>query len=77
MSNREHSTTLSAAYAGVVMVEYNHEEERLARIEQMVERLQRENAASRVVTTKLVAAIAVVAENTHALQAASGKAKAR
>ncbi|HXD17166.1 MAG TPA: hypothetical protein VN700_01990 [Vicinamibacterales bacterium] len=40
------------------MVEYNHEEERLARIEQMVERLQRDQAALAVLTGKLIAAAA-------------------
>ncbi len=38
------------------MVEYNHDEERLARIEQMVERLQREQAVLRRLTEKLIAA---------------------
>jgi hypothetical protein len=40
------------------MVEYNHDEERLARIEQMVERLQREQTALKLLTGKLIAAIA-------------------
>ena len=41
------------------MVEYNHDEERLARIEHMVERLQREQASLRLLTGKLIAAVAV------------------
>jgi len=40
------------------MVESNHEEERLARIEQMVERLQRDQAALTILTRKLIAASA-------------------
>jgi hypothetical protein len=58
------------------MVESNHDEERLARIEDMVERLQRENAASRIVTARLVEAVAAVAENTQKLTAASLKRRA-
>jgi hypothetical protein len=58
------------------MVESNHDEERLARIEDMVERLQRENAASRIVTARLVEAVAVVAETTRKLTAASPKRRA-
>jgi hypothetical protein len=40
------------------MAEYNHDEERLARIEQMVERLQREQTALKLLTGNLFAAIA-------------------
>ena len=38
------------------MVESNRDEERLARIEQMVERLQREQTALKLLTEKLIAA---------------------
>ena len=38
------------------MVESNRDEERLARIEDMVERLQREQAALTILTRKLIAA---------------------
>ena len=38
------------------MVEHNHDEERLARIEHMVERLQREQTALTILTAKLSAA---------------------
>jgi hypothetical protein len=38
------------------MVESNRDEERVARIEQMVERLQREQASLTVLTGKLIAA---------------------
>lgn len=41
------------------MVEYNHDEERLARIEHMVERLQRDETALRLLTGKLIAAVGV------------------
>ena len=41
------------------MVESNRTEERLARIEQMIEVLQREQATARVLTAKLVVAVAV------------------
>ena len=41
------------------MVESNRTEERLARIEQMLEVLQREQATARVLTAKLVVAVAV------------------
>jgi hypothetical protein len=58
------------------MVESNHDDERLARIEDMVERLQREQAASRIVTARLVEAVAVAAENTQKLSAASPKRRA-
>jgi hypothetical protein len=57
------------------MVERNNDEERLARIEQMVERLQREQSASKIITAKLVAAVAVIADSTHALQAAAAEYK--
>ena len=43
------------------MVESNHDEERLARIEQMIEALQREQVAIRVATAKLVAVVATFA----------------
>jgi hypothetical protein len=56
--NRVQPGDAPATYATAVMVEYNHDEERLARIEQMVERLQREQTALRVLTGKLVAAVA-------------------
>jgi len=42
------------------MVEYNHDEERFARIEKMVETLQRESRALRIVTARLAAVVAVV-----------------
>jgi len=42
------------------MVESNHDEERLARVEQMIEALQRDSAALKVVTGKLVVAVAAV-----------------
>ncbi len=42
------------------MVESNHEEERLARIEQMIEQLQRETALNKVLTGKLAIAVAVL-----------------
>ncbi|HXD15406.1 MAG TPA: hypothetical protein VN654_00210 [Vicinamibacterales bacterium] len=38
------------------MVERNHDQERFARIEEMVERLQREQAAQTILTGKLIAA---------------------
>lgn len=43
------------------MVESNCDEERLARIEQMLEAVQREQAAAKVITAKLVLAVAVLA----------------
>jgi Flp pilus assembly CpaF family ATPase len=42
------------------MVESNNEEERFARIEQMIEQLQREAAANKLVTGKLVIAVAAL-----------------
>jgi hypothetical protein len=42
------------------MVESNHAEERIARVEHMVERLQRESAALKGITAKLVVAVAVL-----------------
>ena len=39
------------------MVESNHGEERLARIEQMLETLQRESAATKVMTAKIIAVV--------------------
>lgn len=42
------------------MVESNHTEERLARIEHMLETLQRESAATKMITAKLVLAVAVL-----------------
>ena len=59
MFNREQVPNTAAAYARAVMVESNHDEERLARIEHMVERLQREQAALTILTGKLAAAVAV------------------
>ena len=44
---------------GPSMVESNHDEERLARIEHLVEELQRESAAQKIITTKLLEAAAV------------------
>jgi hypothetical protein len=58
------------------MVESNHDEERLARIEHMVERLPREQAATGILTAKLVAVVSLVAD-THALQAAESKRQRR
>lgn len=58
------------------MVESNHDEERLARIEHMVEHLQREHAVNRIVTAKLVEAVAVVAEDSQKRTAASPKRRA-
>ena len=49
----------STRYAGVLMVESNHDEERFARVEHMIEALQRESAALKVLTAKLVLAVAV------------------
>jgi len=43
------------------MVESNNLEERLARIEHMVEVLQRESAAAKVITAKLLLDVVVVA----------------
>ena len=43
------------------MVESNLDEERLARIENIVETLKRESAARKVVPAKFVAVVAVVA----------------
>jgi hypothetical protein len=42
------------------MVESNHNEERLARVERMIEALQRQSAVLKVVTAKLVVAVAVL-----------------
>jgi hypothetical protein len=42
------------------MVESNHDEERLVRVEHMIEALQRESAAFKVLTAKLVVAVAVL-----------------
>jgi hypothetical protein len=42
------------------MVECNHSEERLARVEQMIEALQREAAATKRVTAKLVVSVAAL-----------------
>jgi hypothetical protein len=42
------------------MVESNHDEERMARVEHMIENLQRQTAALKVVTSKLVVAVAVL-----------------
>ena len=39
------------------VVESNHDEERIARIERMVEALQRESAALKIVTARLEAAV--------------------
>ena len=44
-----------------VMVESNHDEERFARIENMVETLGREGAARKLVPAKVVPVVAVVA----------------
>jgi len=41
------------------MVERNHDQERFARIEEMVERLQREQAAQTILTGKLIAAAVI------------------
>jgi len=41
------------------VVESNHDEERIARIERMVEALQRESAALKIVTARLVSAVEV------------------
>jgi len=43
-----------------VMVESNHDEERFARIENMVETLGREGAARKLVPAKVVPGVAVV-----------------
>lgn len=43
-----------------VMVESNHDEERLARIEHMVEGLQRESVALQLVTAKIARAVAAL-----------------
>jgi len=42
-----------------IMVERNHDEERLARIEHLVEELQRESAAQKIITTQLLKAAAI------------------
>ena len=47
VSHLEHRGPTSAAYADIVMVEYNHDEERFARIEHMLELLQRESSATK------------------------------
>jgi hypothetical protein len=47
--------------SSVPMVEQNHDEERLARIERMLESVQREQATAKVITAKLVLAVAVLA----------------
>ena len=65
----------SAAYAWSVMVESNHDEERLARIEHMVEGLQREQVANKIITTRLIAAVAVVAESAQAPEPVRPKRK--
>jgi len=57
------------------MVESNHDEERLARIEQMIEALQREQVAIRVATTKLVAVVATFAGGTLTVKPARSKSK--
>jgi hypothetical protein len=43
-----------------VMVESNHDEERLARAEQMIEALQRESAALQLVTAKIARSVAAL-----------------
>jgi predicted Zn-ribbon and HTH transcriptional regulator len=43
------------------MVESNHDEERFARIEHMVETLRREGAAFKIVPAKFVTVVGVVA----------------
>jgi hypothetical protein len=43
------------------MVESNHAEERIARVERMIESLQRESVALKVITAKLVVAVDVLA----------------
>jgi hypothetical protein len=52
------------------MVESNHDEERLARIEHMVEDLQRESDALKVVTAKLLVAVTL---RTPAVPVVSGR----
>jgi hypothetical protein len=42
------------------MFESNNDEERLARIEHMVERLQRDAAVNKAITAKLILAVAVL-----------------
>jgi hypothetical protein len=57
------------------MVESNHDEERLARIEQMIEALQREQVTIRAATTKLVAVVATFAGNTLTVKPERSKSK--
>ena len=57
------------------MVESNHDEERLARIEQMIEALQREQVAIRLATAKLVAVVATFAGGTLTMKPARSKSK--
>lgn len=58
------------------MVESNNTEERLARIEQMVETLQRDQKASRVITMKLALDVAALAADTKPPTRRSGMANA-
>jgi hypothetical protein len=67
MCNAGHSFIVDVVYCSGTMVESNHDEERLARTEHMVESLQREMAALKAVRRKCTAVVAVVA--THAPEA--------
>jgi len=57
------------------MVESNHDEERIARIEQMIETLQREQTAIRVATANLVAVVATFAGGTLTVKPPRSKSK--
>jgi len=59
--NSGHTVIARVVYAVCAMVESNLDEERCARIENMVETLRRESAARKVVPSKFVTVVAVVA----------------
>jgi hypothetical protein len=59
--NSGHLVIARVVYAVGAMVESNLDEERSARIENMVETLRRESAARKIVQSKFVTIVAVVA----------------
>lgn len=61
MFNSGHTLIARVVYAVECQVESNHDEERFARIENMVETLGREGAARKLVPAKVVPVVAVVA----------------
>ena len=52
-----HPVTVSPPMLPGFMVESNHDEERFARVEQMIEALQRESAALKAAFTRLALAV--------------------